>query len=137
MKKYYEILGLTEEATLEDVNEAFLKISAELYRRRRDNEISRAEYVRMYDEADLARDFIISEAKNKAADEVLFRDVEESARREAEKSTTGETHDEDDVEVLDATDDKDNDVEEEYRDYYYEEPKKLNLVMDGNGLLVY
>ncbi len=111
MKKYYEILGLTEDATLEDVNDAFLRISSELYHKRRNGEISLSEYGRLYDEAEAAHDFIISDAKNKAADELLFREVRDNAEREAEKNLTDE-----DVEVIDPVEDE-LESEEDYRDY--------------------
>ena len=52
MKKYYEILGLNEDATLEEVNDSFTRLSARLYNARKNGEISRADYATKYDQHD-------------------------------------------------------------------------------------
>lgn len=88
MKKYYEVLGLNEDATLEEVNDAFTKLTAELYNSRKAEEISRAEYARRYDELDIAREAIIDNAKAKAAEAAeaaLVTDVSKGVEKEAEK----------------------------------------------------
>ena len=85
MKKFYEILGLNEDATLEEVNDAFTRISAELYHARKDGKISRAEYVERYDAAELAHDSIIEAAKKKAAEAAMMADIEKAVQKKADE----------------------------------------------------
>ncbi len=67
MKKYYETLGLNEDATLEEVNNAFSRLSLELYNLRAEGKISAAEYKRRFREIELAHSSIIEHAKEVAA----------------------------------------------------------------------
>lgn len=132
MKKYYEILGLNEDATLEDVNDAFIKVTSELYHAHRDGKISRADYVRMYNDAEVAHDYIISEAKREAADAALFTEVEKNVEKEAEKISSDAKKDEKKEESLirvvtpvSHKDDEEEDLDDDYSDYEYDdEPKK-------------
>jgi len=67
MKKYYETLGLNEDATLEEVNNAFSRISLELYNSRTSGKISAAEYKEKFRDVELAHRSIIEHVKEEAA----------------------------------------------------------------------
>ena len=86
MKKYYEILGLNEDATLEEVNDSFTRLSARLYNARKNGEISRADYATKYDELETARDMILAAAKKEAEEAALFAEVERNVKKEADKA---------------------------------------------------
>lgn len=68
MKKYYETLGLNEDATLEEVNNAFSRISMELYNQRISGKINAAEYKDRFEEIELAHSTIVEHAKAVAAE---------------------------------------------------------------------
>ena len=85
MKEYYEILGLNEDATLEDVNNAYEKLKEELYELRNSGKISRAEFRERYDKLTIAHDSIIANAKNIAAEKALVTEVKKESKKEEEK----------------------------------------------------
>ena len=68
MKKYYETLGLNEDATLEEVNNAFSRISMELYNQRISGKINAAEYKNKFEEIEIAHSTIVEHAKTVAAE---------------------------------------------------------------------
>ena len=86
MKKYYEILGLNEDATLEEVNDSFTRLSAMLYNARKNGEISRADYATRFDELEAARDAIVSAAKKEAEEAALVAEIEKNVKKEADKA---------------------------------------------------
>ena len=100
MKKYYEILGLNEDATLEEVNDAFTQLSTELYLARRDGKVSRADYAKRYDELELAREAIIEKARAEAAEAALATEVSDGLKEEPTKTPEEENKESESVKVV-------------------------------------
>jgi len=100
MKKYYEILGLNEDATLEEVNDAFTKLSTELYRARRAGTVTRADYARRYDELELAREAIVDRAKAEAAEAALATEVSNGLKKEPAKTPKKEEKESESIKVV-------------------------------------
>ncbi len=80
MKKYYELLGLNEDATLEEVNDAYTRLRFMLFKEREAEKINRKVYAEKLNRLTEARDKIILAAEEKAAEVARAVEVEESLK---------------------------------------------------------
>ena len=80
MKEYYEILGLDEDATLEEVNDAYTRLRFLLFKEREAEKINRKVYAEKLNQLTQARDNIILAAEEKAAEAARAVEVDKSLK---------------------------------------------------------
>ena len=86
MKKYYETLGVSEDATLEEVSKAFKVITEEAHTDYMDGKIDMHEFARRYDEAEIAMRAIFEHKQKKAAEYVAAVEAEDPKKEEPKKT---------------------------------------------------
>jgi len=85
MKKYYETLRVSEDATLEEVSKAFKVITEEAHTDYMDGKIDMHESARRYDEAEIAMRAIFEHKQKKAAEYVAAVETKEPKKEEPKK----------------------------------------------------